>query len=159
MGDCCCISREALAPDFLGDLFDQRQFCPLFLLSELIPNFARREATLRAEGQAVQRNVPGCLMDTGNHSLFILQLGRFCGNQSQNNFLVTRDFFQRRKASGALIVKFQIISIDIFLPEDQRCNLVISACAGPSGMEVAAADMGIDDQIIGFAFDGQIINC
>ncbi len=66
--------QKNLAPDFLSNLFNQRQFRPLLFFSQLIADLAGSKTALRAEIQPVKRDVLCSFMDSGNHGLFILQL-------------------------------------------------------------------------------------
>ena len=124
--------QKNLAPDFLSNLFNQRQFRPLLFFSQLIADLAGSKTALRAEIQPVKRDVLCSFMDSGNHGLFILQLRLLCGNQSENHFLSASDFCKRRKATGSFIIKLQIIGTYIFFAEQNVGHGVIGATAGIS---------------------------
>ena len=57
--------QKNLAPDFLSNLFNQRQFRPLLFFSQLIADLAGGETALGTQAQAIYRDVLGCVMDAG----------------------------------------------------------------------------------------------
>ena len=60
-------------------------------------------------------------------------------------------------AAAAGIVKFQIVGSHVLTGQQGLGHAVISAGAGVGRVEVAPADMGVDDQILRLAFNGQIV--
>ena len=97
-------------------------------------------------------------MDAGNDGILVLQMGRFGGDKTQHDLLAVCHIFQRLKTAGALVIKFQIERIDIFLCEQERCDGRIAALTCPGGVIVAAADMGGDGQPLRAVFQCQIIH-
>ena len=79
------------------------------------------------------------------------------GDQTEDHLFVAADLGKGRKAAGALIVKFQIIGVDIFFAEQDIDHRVISAAVGIGGVEVASADMGVDDHAFRCAGDDLIV--
>ena len=65
---------------------------------------------------------------------------------------------QRLESAGTVIVEFEIIGIDILLFKEPGSDLVIGAGIGIGGVVVAAADMGIDEQVRGLAIDDGVVD-
>ena len=97
-------------------------------------------------------------MNARDHSLFVLQLRRFRRDQAQNYFLIFGYMLQAFKSAGACIVKLQIQGADLFLSKYQLRDLVVSTGAGPGGMEVPTADVGVDNQILRLSLNYQIVD-
>ena len=87
----------------------------------------------------------------------ILQLRTLGGDEAQHHLLLTADSGQRLEAAAAGIVKFQIVGSHVLTGQQGLGHAVISAGAGVGRVEVAPADMGVDDQILRLAFNGQIV--
>ena len=152
-----CRSYFLFTPDGLGDFLDQFEFVPLLQLGQLITDLTGCKATLRAQAETVERNVLLGLMNAGDDGILIFQSGRLGGDQAQYDLLAVGDVLQRLKAAGALVVKFQIERIHILLCQQEGRNGEVIALACPSGMVVAAADMGGDGQAFRAIFQCQII--
>lgn len=52
----CCGMRNWLAPNLFGDFLHQGDFCPLFIFSELVADFAAGKAALRGKAQILKGN-------------------------------------------------------------------------------------------------------
>lgn len=52
----CCGARNRLAPNLFGDFLRQGDFCPLFIFSELVADFAAGKAALRGKAQMIKGN-------------------------------------------------------------------------------------------------------
>ena len=96
-------------------------------------------------------------MDAGDHRRLILQLRALGGDEAQHHLLLTADSGQGLEAAAAGIVKFQIVGSHVLTGQQGLGHAVISAGAGVGRVEVAPADMGVDDQILRLAFNGQIV--
>ena len=70
----------ALFPNALGNALDQRDLCPLFVLSQLVANLAAGKATLRRQIQVLERNILCSLVNTLNDGILILKLSGLGGH-------------------------------------------------------------------------------
>lgn len=152
-----CRSYFLFTPHGLGDFLDQFELVPLFQLGQLVADLTGGKAALRTQAKTVERDMLFCLMDAGDYSIFVLQTGRFGRYKTQHHLFAICNILQRLKAAGARIVKFQIKRIHIFLCQQEGGNGEVIALARPSGMVVAAADMGCDGQAFRAVFQCQII--
>lgn len=148
---------EVSAPDFLGDFLDQRELCPLLRFGQLVADLAAGEAALRAEAQSVERQVLFRFVDAGDHGVLVLELRALRCHQTEHDLLVATDSGQRRKAAAARIVEFKVIRAYVLAREQRLRNAVICVRAYIGAVEIAAADVGVDDQIIRLAGNGHVV--
>ncbi len=84
-------------------------------------------------------------------------LCRLGGYQAQHDLLAGSDVLERLKAAGARRVELQIERIDILMCEQIRSDRVVAAFKSVGGVVVAAAHVRVDDQIVGLALDGGVV--
>lgn len=152
-----CRSYFLFTPHGLGDFLDQFELVPLFQLGQLVADLTGGKAALRTQakdGRAEYTFLPhGC----GRLQHLCPPDGAIWSLQDPAPPFAICNILQRLKAAGARIVKFQIKRIHIFLCQQEGGNGEVIALARPSGMVVAAADMGCDGQAFRAVFQCQII--
>ena len=56
------------------------------------------------------------------------------------------------------VVEFEEIGVHVLLLEEHFGHLVIGSRVGVSGVVIAPADVGVDEHVGGFSFDGQVVD-
>ena len=145
------------APDLLGDLLDERKLCPLLRLGQLVADLAACKAALRAEAESVERQILCRLVDARDDAVLVLKQCAFGSHQTEDYLLVTADRGERLKAAAARVVKLKVVGVDVLAGEQSLRDAVVRAGVCVGAVEVAAADVSVDDEVVGLAGDGGVI--
>src|SRR5258708_28943981 len=131
--------RSRVAPHRPYDAGHQPQLLGLLLRRDAVALHRRREAALRAQREAVQRQVPRRLLDARAHLVVGLQPRLLGRHQAQHHGAVLRHVAQRLEPAGARVVVLQQEALEQRLLEDPGDRL-----RGPLrvalGLCAAAAD-------------------
>ena len=127
-------------------------------IGQFIADFARGEAALRTEAQAIERDIFGSFVDSGDDRSLILQHRRFRGYQTQNHLLAISHILQWFETTRTLIVILQIEGIYIFMSEKIRSYGILGTFGGIAGMIIATAYVGVDAHPLRFALDGKVVH-
>src|SRR5258707_5676683 len=98
----------------------------------MVALYGRGEAALRAEGEALQRDITAGLLDARSHFLDALQTRLLGGYQAEHNDAIVGYVAQRLKSARALVVVFEQETLEMRLLEDASNWLIIT-----SGIEFA----------------------
>ena len=97
---------------------------------------------------AVERNVLGGFLDAGLDGVRILKVGLLGGDQAEHDLLVAGDFGERREIAGTVVVELEVVGVHVLLAEQFGRDRRVASGGKPGGVEVAAAHVGVDDQVV-----------
>ena len=137
-----------LAPHVLGDGLDECDLGPLLVFGELVAFLGGGEAALGGQAQAVERNVLGGFLDAGLDGVRILKVGLLGGDQAEHDLLVAGDFGERREIAGTVVVELEVVGVHVLLAEQLGRDRRVASGGKPGGVKVAAAHVGVDDQVV-----------
>src|SRR6266540_4009485 len=139
-----------------GTLIHSVELHSLILRRDTVARHGRSEAALRAQGQPLQREKCGRLVDAAAELLHALEPRLLRRDEPENHLAVLGHGFQRLEASRALIVVFEKEAVGAAALEDASDALVAS-----TGIEhrlvVAAADVE-SERDPGMAADHRIVH-
>ena len=127
---------------------DECDLGPLLVFGELVAFLGGGEAALGGQAQAVERNVLGGFLDAGLDGVRILKVGLLGGDQAEHDLLVAGDFGERREIAGTVVVELEVVGVHVLLAEQFGRDRRVASGGKPGGVEVAAAHVGVDDQVV-----------
>src|SRR5262249_41237697 len=130
-------------PDLPGDLDDHAELRPLLLLGQDIAFLGRGEAALRRQGELVERDVLGRLVDALPDRVLAFELAALGGDEADHHDLFAlRQKAQRLEPAGALGVVFEEIAVDALDRAEQVLGDELVAARRDEGRaKIAAAGM------------------
>lgn len=107
-------------PNLIRDRPDKLQLLPHILVPQRVTFCMASEATLRRNGQPLQRLLPtllaafsdvvGGFVDAVDHLLLVLELGKFGGHDADDDVLVVGEVLEGLEAAGARGVVFEVVA-------------------------------------------------
>ena len=100
-------------PDPPRDAPDQAQLRLLLLEGHDLRDLPRGEAALRADGEPLERHVPGRLLDPRDEVVRVLERAVFRRHEPEHNLVVGQDVRERRKGARAVGVVLEQEPVDV----------------------------------------------
>src|SRR5437016_3534059 len=137
------------APHLARQLHAERQLRLLVVDRDLVALDGRGEAALRAQADLLDRHVLGRLIEAPLEVVLPLEGADLGGHQPQDHAHVFGDEPERREVARAGVVELEEEAVVWQLVEDGLGDPGVAALGAPARPEVAAAEMGADDQVPG----------
>lgn len=122
----CHLQTVTLLPNALGNVLDQRDLCPLFVLGQFVANLTAGKAALGRQVQVLERHILCGLVDTFDDNVLVLELSGLGGHQAQHDLLAGSNILERLKATGARRIELKVERVDILVRKQVRCNGIVT---------------------------------
>src|SRR5919107_1831698 len=134
-----CLLLAALTPDLLRSLDDGAELVLFDFDAYGVANYGGGEATLRNQGQPLQRNISSCLVESGFQLFSRFEPGCLGGDEAEYGYLILRHVREGIEVPRAFVIVLEHQPLCVYAAEDAARQRLVGARDQPAAPLVAPA--------------------